>query len=200
MADESKGSTSVAEKPRVPLKGKFTVELGDSKGSNFILRTLSSRKLRGRFNRADMHNGSNPAPIEGKMSRLPDIPGTHLDVDLGKKTVVIRDPLGEEKNQGVVNSVNRVMRAANLREDKRTVEPQTEKFDDDGLVTFLMELHRFDSAGCLHEVSGSLPSVAAIEAAPGDELFDPGSKSQTQCKYKKDRAADIQRIENSHRS
>ena len=133
------------------------------------------------------------------MSSMPSIPGEHLEVDLGKKQIRFYDPLADDEQR--VKRINRVLKMANLGEDDRTPKPEERTVDDDTLVTLLHELHRMKEAGCVSVVgNGRFPTLQEIEAAPGYELFDPGSQSQSKPRYKKDRDAHIDKIETAHRT
>lgn len=185
---------SQADRKRVPLKHKFVVEFGSGAGQNMRVRTLGLT-FRGKLSRATLAASGHPAEWGEKMGRMPDIPGVRLTVDCSKKTVTmvdplnadtIKDPAEKKKQERVSAQINAVLDGANLPKGSSDASNSEMKIDDDTLVTLCAELSRIRDSNCLKVVLGEIPTEKDLVNAPGEELNDPGSFSQTKAKYKKD--------------
>ena len=166
--------------------GRVVLEFGDAYGRNFSVNALRIRKVRGRFSVADIMGRPGGGPQLGDtMSRMPVIPGIHLEIDSGKKVARFYDPLADDA--GRVRTINEVIGETTMVGG--TYGPEEEKvydLDDDMLKTLLLEMIRRRDAGAVTVIEGTLPDKDKIDKMVGHELFDPWNTSANKPKYKKD--------------
>jgi hypothetical protein len=142
------------------------------------------------------------------MAGMPEIPGQHLTLDFDEYTMELRDPLEDEEHKKTLDRATKVAKKSMLLSRSKSgnvfeaIPPIVSKLDVDKFKTLLLEVGRMlFPVGATKEnpqkanikavlVNGSkYPTAAQIDELPGEELYDPGSNSSTQPKYKKHSAA-----------
>jgi hypothetical protein len=119
------------------------------------------------------------------MAALPTVPGAHLEVDCGKKTYRLYDPLVKDPDR--LDNIRQVLGNANVMSvgDKlKGFEEIKGTMDDDGLVTLIDELRRWQASKSLRMISGDLPSEKACSEHKGRVLNDQWNNSAHKPKYR----------------
>jgi hypothetical protein len=121
--------------------------------------------------------------------RIPEFPGARMTVDLATGRVRLFDPLDSEKGKEHLanyNALAKTQAGFGLPQNLGPFRAIEHDLDHDQLKTLVLELARkIDSKSC-RVVEGEFPSKKEIDAAPGDELYDPQSTSSGKPRYKKD--------------
>ena len=178
-----------------PPRGAFVVELGDANNRTISIMTLKIR-LRGRYSASNMRRRD-----VGAMLQMPDIPGIHMGIDMGKRTVEIADPLREMPQ--LCAEITRHFESANIATGK--VGPATKScvvydLSDHELKTLVREI----AYKCERKPGpdarlrkGRLPEADEIEALPGRFLSDPWNSSNERPKFEDEVQAFIERLQES---
>jgi hypothetical protein len=179
------------EQKQNPPKGRiapFTVEFGDSYNRTIAVGCLKM-KMRGHFSIAKLHANPEGGPDVGQdMSRMPEIPGLRIVVDVSRQAALLFDPLEDDLDKlRQINSVLKRARAASLGADATFV-PRKEinLANPDLLKTLIIELCKLVRDGKAELKKGELPTAKQIESLPGHELYDTWNSSVMKPKYAKD--------------
>lgn len=187
VENRSKASDESAERI-----APFTVEVGDDSNRTITINTLTMR-LRGRYSLSNLFSRKDPSGkrmtgrnVGDVMTQMPDIPGIRLEVDPGKSSVRIYDPLEGDKDR--CDEINRVLSSAvSIGSSSITFVPEkTVTLDKDQLKTLCIEVVQHVRENSARVVSGSLPSQSAVNRLPGKKLYDPWSSDHTKPRYEED--------------
>jgi hypothetical protein len=204
--DSTQQGQQQPQQRRAPNIPAFTVEFADLKNSGLMsIDTLRIREgMRPAWTKSNFFRKGSGADI-GDMARMPDIPGVRLTVDPRKSTLLIHDPLSDDKE--LCQQIKRVLEGGEdyitMRivgsENFRPTPDATHKLDDDELKTVMLEIARKtyapEDVRTMVAVNGShVPTEEELADFPGDELFDPWNSNEDKPRYVKDVKAWRRRI------
>ena len=187
------GTTSGAQPgANVAPSGIFTVEFGDAFGRSPSLGTLRKRyrpywSLALMASRKDDQGKRVGSRDFGEgLSQMPDVPGIHMEIDLGRSCAREYDPLAENKELhaeadaamglALKKSAHKTLAWPEVKYSKPTMSEHVFK-------TLAREVAQLVEQGMARVVSGKLPEVSEIDRLPGRYLHDPWNSNANRPRF-----------------
>ena len=195
-------TTATKEKTSVQ---PFGVEMDPPRNIDVIIQTIPGCRLRGSINASktvkSKATGMSMVPKDQAraLSTFPPIPGMELHVNPAKLTYMIIDPLYED--EALCEAIRMGFAASdNPYNPKKIggVPPQKGTLDVHRMKTLCIEILNLKKEDYVKIVKGTLPDIDDVEAMPGKELLNPGSRVQnSQPIYKEDFPEWVDRLSRS---
>ena len=179
----------------------FSVEITGN-GSDVIIQSIPGCKVRGAIKPTKKvfkpHGGmkTTTAP-SGNIPGIPDVPGIRLEVNPGRCTCKLVDPLVEEVGirselEAALMSHGRLQKGQNIN----GVPERTENLDPSRMKTLVRELVRMIDCDMAKMHRGECPKEEDIEKLKGHFLLNPGSQvHNSQPRYEKDLPEYLDRLQ-----
>ena len=158
----------------------FTVEFGDDYLRNHTINTPPFQgQVRGEFSLARLSKRPEGSRDVGSTaSRIPDLPGMRLSIDIRRKQGVLFDPCEEGAGKAALERYNLLAKGTPALEPYRFVEKVEHDLTDHQLKTIIIELRQKLKTGNCRVVQGEFPTDQQIESLKGRELNDPWNQGR----------------------
>jgi hypothetical protein len=184
----------------------FGIEGSTNRNSDILIQSIPGCRLRGeiRADRAVIDRASGLSVIPANQSmflgQIPPVPGMQLHVSPAKLSYTILDPLSTDLElcEKIKLALQRVSEIRGAGMKIKGVPTLTGKLDTHRFKTLVREMVWLVEANEGKVVKGTLPTMEAIEALPGNFLLNPGIRSfTTQPQFEKDWSEWVERLTRS---
>lgn len=163
-----------------PAAIEVTIEIASDQ-NNSVQFPPTMEILRGRWANSNVLVGQS---ARNELSRMPDIPGIHIQVSVRQRQARLYDPLAEQPD--LVRKINDCYKVIEGKEGGPMKDRTIKDMTPDDIKTWLFWMARTVEAGQARVVKGTLPSLAEIADLPGKTRIEQFNQSARKRKFLED--------------